>query len=950
MNRKAESEFRSRICLNGTWDFLPCGKAGKWLNTPENTSSEPWTIIDVPAFYRSDGGMRFGGKSLYTLGYSRERSTNFFPELKKYCWYKRSFDFDEKTQGKRIVLDFRGVSAKAEVWLNEELIGSHAGAFNPFSFDVTQQVKAGENILYVKVTGMDAFKKHRKVTGECGSFCEIAPGEGNSSGIYQDVFLNTIPFLHINSVHIFPELDSLKAKVFPGGCSEFPANSEIKLSIKDYSGNIIAEKISPAKRDIEINGLDCENWTPKNPVLYHVEFELFIDGKKCDLYSERTGFRTFTIDGSRFLLNGKPYFLMGGDGPAQGYVRRDKDYIYKFVRMMKELNIEFTRFHTLPASPQWLDACDELGVLVVQESPVMQTTIPPDTFKKELRAMLNNDINHPSIIVWSLGNECSFPATSGHLPSFKEYIKEMEQTVKLIDPFRPVINDNHAPVKEAGGDIDSIHNYCGWYANIRKSLFGKVSGADSSSWVKYFDGKPEFYSDFAAQYQYSSENPPMIYNEFIAAYISNRNVFLQKNVRRRRIGRIGEKQLPQACSDFMCNLSEFMIENLRLMRGPESNISGIMPFALMNWFHNLGCPETIYPKPIARAIGHVLNPILAVIELKQKNNFAGKDIDVLCYVINDSRLIDRISVSNFEIFVEDKYANIIYKSEAGFGDVEYFEKECRQIKIPALKTTENVSELTIYAKCSYMEDGQSNTFQTARKRLNIAQVKTPTKTDSVLNLAGNDPELEALLLKYGISFRKVDKAKMLKQESPLLVGRNGVDFIEKNAKLLNSWLANGGRMLVMEQDPPGGKVVDLFALTGCQLCLKYEVSDNNVKLCDMDDFVWLNKPNHKIFEGLSSEIMREPNGDGVLIKAYLQQSDGVNYDTYLYGKPSFKIKHSTKVKHLATAYFDLRDEAVAEISVGNGSILMSQLEVIRRYDVDPIARTYIINLLNWLQK
>ncbi len=950
MNRRPKSKFRSQVCLNGMWDFLPCGKAGKWLNTPEKTEIEPWTIIDVPAFYRSDGGMRFGGKSLYTLGYSRERSTNFFPELKMYCWYKRIFDFEKVHKNKRIILNFQGVSAKAEVWLNGKFIGSHTGAFNPFSFDVTEQIKAGENILYVKVTGMDAFKKHKKVDGKCGTFCEIAPGEGNSSGIYQDVYLNILPNSYIAQVHLFPGLDTLKAKVFPGGCNKFPDNSEIKLTIKSSTGNIIGQKAFQAGQSIELNRLEVENWTPQNPVLYNVELELIIDGRIIDLYSERTGFRTFTVDKSRFFLNGKPYFLMGGDGPPQGYVRRDKEYIYKFVKMMKDLNIEFTRFHTLPASPQWLDACDELGVLVVQESPVMQTTIPLETFKKELRAMVNNDINHPSVIVWSLGNECSFPATSGHLPSFKKYIAEIEKTVKKIDPVRPVINDNHATVKEVGGDIDSIHNYCGWYSTIRKSLWGKIPGADYSPWIRYCDGKPEYYSDFAAQYQYSSEHPPMIYNEFIAAYISNRNVFLQKNVRKRRIGRIKGERLPEACSDFMCGLAEFMIENLRLMRCPESNLSGIMPFAMMNWFHNLGCPDTIYPKPIARAIGHMLNPVLAIVEPKQKNNLTGEKINVLCYVINDSRSYSTVSVSDFKIYIEDKSGNIIYEDRVEFQDIAYFEKDCREIEIPALKTTGQVSELTIYAECSYIENEQTYNFKTAVKRLNIARIKAPEKKNYILNLAGCDPELEKLLSEYKISFKHINNIKALKHDTPLLVGRNGLSFLKENAKALNNWLTDGGRMLVMEQEPPGGKTVDLSQLTGCRLCIKYEVPDNNVKLCDCDDFVWLNKPTHQAFNGLSSEILRNPNGDGILIKAYLQQSDGINCQTYLYSKPFFKIKHSTKVKRLATAFFDLRDEAVAEIRVGNGTVLMSQLEVIRRYGTDPLARRYIINLLNWLQK
>ncbi len=960
-----QAACRDVINLNGEWDFLPCGRAGIDLRTPRDLRRAVWSGIRVPAYYRADGWMRFGGSTLFNCGYLEPPYTPRHPGLAHYAWYRRVFNVRRIRRDQTAEIHFGGVAARAEVWLNGRRIGEHTGAFAPFQMDAGRALRPGANELLARVTGLDLFKPQTLVNGVCGRQSETLTGEGNMAGIYDDVAVCILPKAHIADVFLQPALDRLDIDVELDN-SDGIGGLALSMDIRDQSGRaVFVQACAAAVREerpghirLSVADINPTSWWPHAPYLYQIQISLIQNGRAVDCWTGRLGFRTFTVDRTRFLLNGKPYFLLGGDCPPHVYVPHDRIYIHKFIAWMKRGGMNFTRFHTAPASRHWLDACDAAGILAVQESGAMHQVASPETYHRELGEMVRTGRNHPSIAIWSLGNECSYPFTSGHLPSFRDYAVAAAELVKHLDPTRPVICDNHALTAEAGGDVASHHGYPGWYAATRRAIRRLDPREPLTPWVHFRSGRPQTPEDRNGLKKFTAREPALIYNEYLAAYISNRNVFFQQAIRKRRVGQPAPGALPGVCTSFMEELAVFLTEQIRLLRRKDTCIAGLAPFSLLNWFHNLGSPGRLRPKPIFHAIAAVIRPVIAVIEPERRYLNAGEPLKLQVFIINDSRSFSAITCRD---------AAVIARSASG---VELCRVTLPDMKIPSYAHRTQTAILNIPAdrrrrpmRLSISMSGsiaENGTIYTLRSAPKTVHVMPPLRSlpgyrhRPALQLLGSHPALAEFLAADGIRVESIAAAGQINPQAPLLVGPGSLQALLDHPAPVQAALRGGMRLAVLEQDAPfhpaAPEALDLTPLAGARLCLLREVSDNNITFYDYDDFVWLAQPAHPVFAGLPQALFRDWNGDGIIIRSYLQQSDGISRNRNHYGKPEYAITPQPGVQTLASAYNDLRDGAVMEIKQGRGIILFSQLEVTRRLPDDPIAARYLQNIMRWLRR
>ncbi len=362
-------------------------------------------------------------------------------------WYRKNFTLDKSEEGKKVQILFDGVYMNSEVWINGQSLGVHPYGYTPFYYDLTKFLKpSGEkNTLAVKVTNNG--KNSRWYSG---------------SGIYRHVVLQVTDQVHIPiwgiSV-VTPEVSKEKATVKlnikianeekKAGKLQITtrlvsptsqANVEAKTTIDPFSG-----ELADAEQIFELKNPTL--WSINSPQLYQAITEVSFDGKVVDQQTTTFGVRSIEFSAEKgFLLNGESIELKGGcmhhdNGPlGSATIDRAEE---RRVELMKKFGFNAIRTSHNPPSRQFLDACDRLGVLVIDEAfDQWQRPKNPDDYnlyfdqwhQRDLEAMVMRDRNHPSVIFWSIGNEINERVD----PSGLEIMKNLIAIVKKIDTSRPI--------------------------------------------------------------------------------------------------------------------------------------------------------------------------------------------------------------------------------------------------------------------------------------------------------------------------------------------------------------------------------------------------------------------------------------------------------------------------------------------------------------------------------
>jgi beta-galactosidase len=333
-------------------------------------------------------------------------------------WYRKHFTLSAAEQGKRVVVRFDGVYMNADFWINGQPLGNHPYGYTSFEFDLTQHLKpAGqENVLAVRVRNEG--KNSRWYSG---------------SGIYRHTWLTVTDPVHVPTWGVFvttPEVSKENAvvKIATEVCNgtEAEADMVVRARVLNSKGNTVQRSESKLRlpgsgtrtvdQSVEVKSPGL--WSPDSPELYSAEVEVVSAGKILDRTSTRFGIRKIEVDAENgFRLNGQMLKLKGGcmhhdNGPlGSATIDRAEE---RRVELMKANGFNAIRTSHNPPSPAFLDACDRLGILVMDEAFDCWTVGKngqdyslyfKDWAARDIASMVQRDRNHPSIVMWSIGNE-----------------------------------------------------------------------------------------------------------------------------------------------------------------------------------------------------------------------------------------------------------------------------------------------------------------------------------------------------------------------------------------------------------------------------------------------------------------------------------------------------------------------------------------------------------------
>lgn len=395
-------------------------------------------------------------------------------------WYQRALNLSTKKRGQRHFLEFDGAMLITEVWVNGRHAGRHAGGFARFRFDVTQWLNAGRNDIVVRVDNA------RNV--------DVPPLGGDytmAGGLYRQVRLVSTPDVHFdmldyggagvyfNSSHVTPARTSLAWTSRVANDRSRAVRSVVTARLRDATGKVVAtarKAVTLPPHHVTIVFLKGQLTSPhlwqgaSDPYLYTSEAELSTDGV-VDQLSFQTGIRDFQLDPARgLLLNGVPYALHGvnvhqtilpGKGPAVSDADIDADY-----RILSDLGVTGLRYAHYQHPSHAYDLADRLGWLVWTEIPLTAEVSGTEAFQansvQQLRELIRQNSNHPSVIAWGLGNEIyKVDADSARVLSL------LHEMARREDPGRPTVYANCCVPIEGpqASHTDAVGSnvYFGWY-------------------------------------------------------------------------------------------------------------------------------------------------------------------------------------------------------------------------------------------------------------------------------------------------------------------------------------------------------------------------------------------------------------------------------------------------------------------------------------------------------
>lgn len=470
-----------RHSLNGSWKFSyavnPASRAAEFYQ--ETFSTEGWGHIAVPGHIQLQGfGQRQYANTMYPWdGHEMLRPPHISKENNPVGSYVKSFVVPAQLKDKPLYISFQGVESAFYIWLNGEFVGYSEDSFTPAEFDLSPYVRQeGENKLAVEV--------YQRSTGgwlEDQDFWRF-------SGIFREVYLYTVPQIHVRDLFLRTELDSsyrdgvLKISLDLAG--EVGAGN-VKLNLLNPAGQsagMVEAKWLGETLALSIEVSAAELWSAEIPNLYTLYIHVFNEsGELIEAIPQRVGFRTFEMLDKIMSINGKRIIFKGVNrhefNCRRGRAVTLEDMLWD-IKTLKQNNINAVRTSHYPNQSEWYGLCDEYGIYVIDEmnlethgswqklGAIEPSWVIPgdrpewlDIVMDRAVSMVERDKNHPSIIIWSCGNE-SFGG---------EVIYKVSQYFKQIDPGRLVhyegvfndrrYNDTSDMESRMYAKVDSIEEY-----------------------------------------------------------------------------------------------------------------------------------------------------------------------------------------------------------------------------------------------------------------------------------------------------------------------------------------------------------------------------------------------------------------------------------------------------------------------------------------------------------
>lgn len=426
------------------YGFLKAGDGEGALSPSFDDSA--WRTVDLPHDWAVE--VPFDGENkgfLHVAHGCREVGADY--PATSIGWYRKRFSIAKEDVGRRLSLEFDGVFRDCQVWLNGHYLGRNLSGYAPFRLDFTDYANyGGENVLAVRV--------------------DATHGEGwfyEGAGIYRHTWLVKTHPVHVPQwgIHVMPSVQGNTGTIKMGVeiRNDGPAtdNADVKAKIIDEGSGEEVAAISVAGMKLDpwantsltptIKIARPKLWSLEARHLYRCEVEIRVGGKLVDSSSTRFGFRTVTFDKDKgFFLNGKPIKIRGAcnhqDHAGVGSALTDGLQEFRIARL-KEFGFNAYRTSHNPPTPELLDACDRLGMLVLDENRLLSSS---EEGISQLERLVRRDRNHPSVIAWSISNEEPEQNTDrgGRIAA------TMIRSIRALDPTRLITAASNAGNAEAG--------------------------------------------------------------------------------------------------------------------------------------------------------------------------------------------------------------------------------------------------------------------------------------------------------------------------------------------------------------------------------------------------------------------------------------------------------------------------------------------------------------------
>jgi len=494
----------------------------QWVNL-----NGPWRF----AFDDDDRGIDEGwavtsGSELTTSAFDREIFVPFCPQsdlsgigdpaFHDVLWYARTFPRPTRRKRDRVILHFGAVDYRATVWVNGQLVGRHEGGHTPFHLDVTAAADLDENVVVVRAEdpGRDPeLPRGKQDWHEKPSHIFY----NRTSGIWQTVWLETVPDIHVTALRMTPRLaaGSVDIEVELSAATD---ECTVDIRILDQGREVGCGRFSPepgashVAGSFELDGGRLRLWQPSDPHLYDVAVTVFDAGGQRDEAVSYLGVRSIEVEGDRLLLNKEPLYLRmildHGYWPDGLMTAPTDDALRKDIALAQAMGFNGVRKHQKIEDPRWLYWADRMGMLVWAEM-VNAPAFSPAAVERTTREwieLIRRDYNHPCVIAWVPVNEslgCRILGADNRTPVgdfHGEPASALYFLTKALDPHRPVVsNDGY---EHTFSDLCTIHDY-----SLPKQLIRRLESQES-----LLSPGPQGEPVFAAPHTYRDQ--PILLSEF----------------------------------------------------------------------------------------------------------------------------------------------------------------------------------------------------------------------------------------------------------------------------------------------------------------------------------------------------------------------------------------------------------------------------------------------------
>ncbi|RLE97308.1 MAG: hypothetical protein DRJ63_09355, partial [Thermoprotei archaeon] len=870
---------RKTLLLNKDW-YVEVFKGKEFPKSPP--SGDSWNKVDIPYLIHSKG---YWG-----------------------AWFKKTITVPELKASGRILLVFYGVKYKCRVYLNGKLVAEHSDGFTPFTVDITDIAKNGENELLVCVLDWTS-----TLTKEV-DLTDLKPGERpvdkavnailypigslyTRFGIWDDVELKIVPSIWIKDVYI----------------KTFYRNSTISVEVtirNDYSQNLEVTVVNKVfDKDKEVLTLPSQTvlvkarqetkitvfsiwknpklWAPWSPHLYNLSTVIFVSGKKVDEKITRFGFREFWVEDGSYYLNGIKITLRMASTHPLGYTREvafssklSQEYLADISRhaektvletysLLKNLSVNAMRLHAQPWRKIWYDLADEKGVLIVHESAVWclgrsyRVGDPQfwENFKEHLKGQILLHRNHPSIIIWSIENELLL--TGGRFnPKTEKRLAELAQFVKSLDPTRPVMYE---------GDFDP----CGAADIINLHYPHELQKHDDYPNTAYWPLRETLLDSYPHIPWQWNKSKPLHIGEFLWIPMTTHDISAVF------FGDIVYRNPAHYYSEAKALVWRYQIIAYRVLR-----VSGFCPWNIFE-----GGPS------LRKVVKETYKPV-AVFPLNYDNSFyENKVVERTLALVNDH--YRKLSLKLKCILHYRNASKVVYEKTL---KIDPSEAELIEFNFttPAVVNAreEAYLEIELYNGSSLLQDFNTTIY--------IYKEIYCEKCREVL-LLGSDTGTEEALRELGVNIIKADEN--LPEKGLVVVARNSLKNV--NWSSLLAFAENGGTVIILEQE---------------------SIPENplRVKLSEHSSTITIPITlNCSLFRGLNLSDFRFWRGDH-----YVSYRDLVPPVI----APSFS---------LVSSGIGLKYSQLLEVRCGKGAVIFCQMLLVSKFREEPRARILLARLLDY---